>query len=350
MRSLKYSGSQLSSPDQQIDILEGKSNQSSNPAFDTKLQSCELFPLSPVSIDTLQVNVGKVCNQTCKHCHVDAAPDRSESMSLEIFEKCLEVVKKHKIPTVDITGGAPEINPNFRWFVHELHRVGVHVISRCNLTIINANKSYADLPEFYAAHKVEVISSLPYFTAGRTDSQRGNGVFESSISALKQLNEVGYGMENSELTLNLVYNPSGAFLPGNQATLEKQFKKELHERYGIYFDELFCITNLPISRFLDYLLNSGNYDSYMEKLINTFNPAAARNVMCRNLISVGWDGLLYDCDFNQMLELGVQKTASKHINDFDVDDLLHRKIVTGQHCFGCTSGAGSSCGGEVIAK
>jgi radical SAM/Cys-rich protein len=349
LKSLKSSHNSLSDSGEQVNILEQENNEEVVfPSFDQELKRTNKFPLIPVSIETLQVNVGKVCNQTCKHCHVDAAPDRKESMSRETFEQCLDVVVNNHIPVVDITGGAPEINPHFRWFVEELTKNKVHVISRCNLTIINSNKKYHDLPEFYAKNNVEVVSSLPYFTSMRTDSQRGKGVFDSSIKALKKLNDVGYGKNDSGLVLDLVYNPAGAFLPADQHTLEQQFKSELIARYEIEFNTLYCITNLPISRFLEYLLRTENYQLYMDKLISSFNPLAVDNVMCRSMISVGWDGKLYDCDFNQMLDLEVSIPGSTHISNFNPSQLMKRKIVTGRHCFGCTAGAGSSCGGEVV--
>jgi radical SAM/Cys-rich protein len=219
-------------------------------------------------------------------------------------------------------------------------------MNRCNLTIIMANPKYHDLPEFFAKHNVHVISSLPYFTKTRTDSQRGDGVFEDSIEALKMLNAVGYGVEGSGLILDLVYNPSGAFLPGHQASLEHEFKQQLARRYGIVFNHLFVITNLPINRYLDYLIESGNYTEYMTALVDAFNPATVAGLMCRFTLSISWDGYIYDCDFNQMLDLKVA-SASKHINDFDLDELMQRNIVLNQHCYGCTAGAGSSCGGEI---
>jgi radical SAM/Cys-rich protein len=268
-------------------------------------------------------------------------------MTKEIMQQCLHVlVQNPSLQTVDLTGGAPEMNPHFRWFVEELKKLRRHVIVRCNLTIILANKKYNDLPQFFAQHGVEVVSSLPFYTQDRTDRQRGNGVFEDSIKALQLLNGVGYGMDNSGLVLNLVYNPAGAFLPPSQEALEKEYKTALMERYGIRFNQLFAITNLPISRYLDYLLTSGNYEKYMEKLVAAYNPVAAANVMCRNTISIGWDGYLYDCDFNQMLDLKVA-CSSKHIADFSMSDLNERSIIIGQHCFGCTAGSGSSCGGTV---
>jgi len=251
------------------------------------------------------------------------------------------------IHTVDITGGAPEMNAHFRWFVEECTKAGKKVIDRCNLTIIRANKKYHDLPEFLAKHKVHVVSSLPYFSKSRTDSQRGDGVFEDSIEALKMLNEVGYGKEGTGLILDLVYNPSGAFLPASQMTLEAEFKRQLKRKYDIIFNSLFAITNLPIARFLDYLIESENYEEYMQKLVDAFNPGTILGLMCRNTISVSWDGFLYDCDFNQMLDLKVATKKSKHINDFDIEELKNRNIVLNQHCYGCTAGAGSSCGGEI---
>ncbi|TNF39451.1 MAG: radical SAM/Cys-rich domain protein, partial [Cytophagales bacterium] len=264
--------------------------------------------------------------------------------------ECLRVIKSESsLHTVDLTGGAPEMNPDFRWLVEEIRssRPDIKIIVRCNLTIILANPRFHDLPDFFKTNRVEVVSSLPYFTASRTDSQRGDGVFDKSLEALKRLNAVGYGMENSDLVLNLVYNPAGAFLPGDQSELEKEFKKKLLDRYGIHFNSLFTITNIPISRFLEYLVRSENYEGYMEKLVNSYNPSAAAGVMCRNTLSIGWDGYLYDCDFNQMLEMKVEKGASQHIAEWDSASLLQRSIQINNHCFGCTAGAGSSCGGAT---
>jgi radical SAM/Cys-rich protein len=315
--------------------------------FDDKLQSIGLFPLRPTTIEIFQVNLGYMCNQTCAHCHVDAGPDRKEIMTRATMQQCLNALAKTNIPTVDLTGGAPEMNPDFRWFVEEISKLGRKIMVRCNLTIILANKKYHDLPEFFARHKCEVVSSLPFYNKSRTDAQRGDGVFEDSIKALQMLNAVGYGKEGSDLKLDLVYNPSGAFLPGSQTSLEAQFKRELKRTFQIDFNRLFCITNMPISRFLDYLIESGNYESYMEKLVNAFNPVAAENVMCRNTVSIGWDGNIYDCDFNQMLGLKVNHGAPDHISNWDMDLLTKREIVLNQHCYGCTAGNGSSCGGAV---
>jgi radical SAM/Cys-rich protein len=267
-------------------------------------------------------------------------------MSKATLEKCLALIKSiPTVHTVDITGGAPEMNVNFKWFVEELSKIGKQVINRCNLTIIVANKKYHDLPQFFKDNNVHVVSSLPYFSQSRTDSQRGDGVFEDSIKALKMLNEVGYGIDES-LKLDLVYNPSGAFLPGSQESLQSEFKRQLKRKYAIDFNGLLCITNLPVSRFLDYLIDSGNYQEYMQKLLDAYNPNTIEGLMCRNTISVSWDGYLYDCDFNQMLDLKVA-SESQHIDDFDLDALNERIIVINQHCYGCTAGAGSSCGGEI---
>ena len=348
MKSLLAEHNKLAFACEQIEILEhGISKEYSLVPFQQKLEESCLYPLKPTNISVFQINVGKMCNQVCRHCHVDAGPDRKEIMTTETMQQCLDVLAANpSLQTVDLTGGAPEMNPNFRWFVEEIKKLDRHIIVRCNLTIIRANKKYYDLPEFYKKHNIEVVSSLPFYSKDRTDKQRGDGVFEDSIAALQMLNAVGYGLEGSELKLNLVYNPAGAFLPASQEALEKEFKAALKKDFGISFHNLFAITNLPISRFLDYLLQSGNYEKYMEKLIAAYNPVAAANVMCRNTISIGWNGYLYDCDFNQMLELKVA-CKSKHIKDYNNYHLQNRDIIIGQHCFGCTAGAGSSCGGAV---
>lgn len=350
IKSLQAQHHALSIATEQLDILEhgDRVHEYKLVPFQQKMEVIGLYPLQPTGIEIFQVNVGKMCNQVCKHCHVDAGPDRKEIMTRETMLQCLQAIAQNpSIHTVDLTGGAPEMNPQFRWFVEEISKLGKKIIVRCNLTIILANKKYHDLPAFFKMHRVEVVSSLPSFTADRTNRQRGDGVFEDSILALQMLNAVGYGQEETGLVLNLVYNPAGAFLPPSQDMLQKEYQKELFERYGIVFNQLFAITNMPISRYLDYLLNSGNYEKYMEKLLDAFNPAAAVGVMCRNTISIGWDGYLYDCDFNQMLELKVETQSTQHVRTFDFEKLLNRSIVLNQHCFGCTAGAGSSCGGSV---
>lgn len=317
------------------------------PTFAKKIAESNEFPLRPATLEILQINLGYMCNQVCAHCHVDAGPDRKEIMTKKTMEQCLDVIRNTSAHTLDLTGGAPEMNPNFRWFVEEASKAGVKdFIVRSNLTIIRANKKYHDLPHFFKAHNVHVVSSMPHWTRGKTDKQRGSGVFDQSIKALQELNSVGYGMLDSNLKLDLVYNPSGAFLPGDQKSMEQDFKNALLADFGIYFHQLFVITNLPISRFLDYLIASENYDDYMFQLVEAYNPAAVKNVMCRNTLSVSWDGYLYDCDFNQMLEL---KVASKvqHIADYNEKILQDRNIIISQHCYGCTAGAGSSCQGTV---
>ena len=347
LKSLAAQGQLMAKGESQIAFLESTPINGFMPqTFEDKLKEAGAFPLKPKGIDVFQINLGKMCNQVCRHCHVDAGPDRKEIMGREMMELCLEAIRESGAHTVDLTGGAPEMNPHFRWLVEKLSAMGKHIIVRCNLTIIVSNPRYHDLPKFYKDNSCEVVSSLPYFTALRTDAQRGSGVFERSIKALKMLNAEGYGKEDTGLKLNLVYNPSGAFLPADQQSLQAQFKNKLKDLHGIVFNELLTITNLPVSRFLDYLIQSGNYEDYMEKLINSFNPSAAFNVMCRNTLSVGWDGYLYDCDFNQMLDLPVACDAI-HIRDFNFDKLQNRKIVTNKHCFGCTAGAGSSCGGSI---
>lgn len=348
-KSLKALGKDLSSSYVQLDVLSGKDVADANfQPFAGKLAELGHRPFKPMEIEIFQLNIGKLCNQTCAHCHVDAGPDRKEeNMDKATLQKCLDVIAATpSIKMVDITGGAPEMNAHFRWFVEECTKLGKQVIDRCNLTIIMANPKYRDLPEFLAKHKVHVISSLPYFSKSRTDSQRGDGVFEDSIKALQLLNEVGYGKADSGLQLDLVYNPNGAFLPADQMTLEREFKRQLDRKFGIVFNNLFAITNLPVARFLDYLLESGNYVEYMEKLVNAFNPATVEGLMCRNTISVSWDGYLYDCDFNQMLDLKIAHPI-QHLNDWNGESLNDRNILLNQHCYGCTAGAGSSCGGTV---
>lgn len=349
-KSLAARHSDLADTFFQLKVLNGKERTDARfPAFGEHIKQAgfETGRLQPTGIDIFQMNVGKLCNQTCAHCHVDAGPDRKEeNMTRETFELCLDVLARYDIPKVDITGGAPEMNPNFRWFVEECRKLGKHVMNRCNLTIIVANKKYHDLPEFFAENQVEIISSLPHYSALRTDSQRGDGVFEDSIKALQMLNAVGYGKPDSGLMLNLVYNPTGTFLPGNQASLEAEFKRQLKRKHDVDFNSLYAITNMPISRFLDYLLEHGHYETYMQTLIDAFNPAAVAGVMCRNTISVSYEGYLYDCDFNQMLDLKVVG-QHQHVRDFDMTELAGRDIVLNQHCYGCTAGAGSSCGGQT---
>jgi len=346
MQSLQKQQKRLSYAQDQLDILSD-SQSIGITDFSKKLAEVGLFPLVPTEIDVLQVNIGKMCNQVCRHCHVDAGPDRREIMRRATMQFCLDALKDSDISTVDITGGAPEMNPDFRWFVEEISKLGKNIMVRSNLTILVANLKFHSLPEFFKNHHVNVLSSLPHYTARRTDAQRGDGVFEKSIRAIKMLNEVGYGSKDSNLKLDLVFNPSGAILPGDQDSLEKEFKRRLKKNYDIRFNNLFTITNLPISRFLDYLFDTGNYTEYMNELADAFNPQAAEGVMCRSLLSVGWDGYLYNCDFNQMLDLKLE-VSTPHISNFRHKDISNRKIVFNNHCYGCTAGAGSSCGGATI--
>jgi radical SAM/Cys-rich protein len=313
--------------------------------FEDALTSSGLFPLRPTALEILQVNVGRRCNQTCRHCHVDAGPDRREVMPRDVFEAVLSFLERHRIPTLDITGGAPELHPDFRELVVRGAATGAHVMHRCNLTAILL-PNYADIPALLAEHRVEVIASLPYFQARETDAQRGEGVFEESIEGIRRLNALGYG-RGGGLALNLVANPVGTFLPGNQAELQTMWKRELKKRFDLDFDHLFTITNMPISRYLEFLDERGKTIDYMMRLVNAYNPGAAASVMCRNTLSVGWDGTLFDCDFNQMLELPLDGRAPQTIFDATPEALGARHIAVGPHCFGCTAGAGSSCGGAV---
>ena len=347
-KSLLARNNDLANTKRQIEILSnGQFANGELPTFAKKIAATNQFPLRPKKLEILQINMGYMCNQVCAHCHVDAGPDRKEIMTKKTMQECLNVIKKTGAHTLDLTGGAPEMNPNFRWFVEEAAKLGINdFIVRSNLTIIRANKKFHDLPEFFKKHTIHVVSSMPHWTRGKTDKQRGDGVFDKSIQALQELNAVGYGIPGSDLKLDLVYNPSGAFLPGNQKALENDFKKALREEFNINFNSLFAITNLPISRFLDYLIASENYEDYMYALVEAYNPEAVKNIMCTNTLSVSWDGWLFDCDFNQMLNL---KVASKvnHISAYNEKLIQNRNIIINQHCYGCTAGAGSSCQGVV---
>lgn len=346
--TLLRSGSRLADPSEQVALLEGDRR---TPAFRQVLADHGAPALLASGIRVLQVNVGKVCNQTCSHCHVDAGPDRRESMSSEVAEACLQLLQRGQIPTLDITGGAPEMNPQFRRLVTGARALGCRVIDRCNLTILVA-PGFTDLPEFLAENAVEVVASLPCYLEANVDKQRGDRVFQRSLEALHRLNALGYGQPDSPLPLTLVYNPTGPSLPPPQQQLEADYRRELRTRYGIEFTQLFTITNMPISRFLDDLLDRGQYETYMQKLVAAFNPATLDGLMCRTMLSVDWLGNLYDCDFNQMLDLGLTPRERTNILQLDDDTLASlggRRIVTGKHCFGCTAGAGSSCSGVIRA-
>ncbi|KAF1085524.1 Antilisterial bacteriocin subtilosin biosynthesis protein AlbA [Sporotomaculum syntrophicum] len=315
--------------------------------FERRIKETGLFPLTADDISVLQVNVGKVCNLSCKHCHVNAGPNRTESMSRETMTRCLDVLAGNTgITTLDITGGAPELNPHLPWFIEQAAGMGRKVMLRTNLTVLEQEQT-AYLAEYYAAQRVEIIASLPYYQGKTADRQRGQGVFEASIRVLKHLNELGYGQAGSPLQLNLAYNPGGAFLPPDQQAIEADYHRELADRYGVVFNRLYTLTNMPLGRFLVFLQQSGNSDRYLERLAGAYNPVAVTRVMCRNMISVGWDGRLYDCDFNQALGLLCAPDVPGHIDDFDLEALQNRRIVVANHCYACTAGAGSSCGGAI---
>jgi len=315
--------------------------------FETTMAQAGLAPLHATGITVLQINVGKLCNQTCRHCHVDAGPERREQMTRATAELCMNALAQSAIPTVDITGGAPELNANFRWLVEQARALGRQVMDRCNLTVLfEPGMEY--LPEFFKLNEVELVCSLPCYSEENVDKQRGKGTFDASIRALQLLNEIGYGQIDGDLVLNLVYNPVGAFLPPSQKELEVDYKRELEKQFGIMFNKLYALSNLPIGRFASYLRRSGRLEEYMQLLIHAFNPATISGLMCRNTINVGWRGEVYDCDFNQ--QLGMQWNNGKPIFLWDInpDSLENREIMTGDHCFGCTAGAGSSCGGAIV--
>jgi radical SAM/Cys-rich protein len=315
-------------------------------AFEEKLVQIGRWPLQAAEVETLQVNVGKLCNQTCRHCHVDAGPTRTEIMTRETAEQVVGVLRRHAIPNLDITGGAPELNPNFEYLIKEARALGRHVIDRSNLTVFFV-EGKGHLPEFLRDQQVEVIASLPCYLEKNVEAQRGKGVYAKSIEALQWLNRLGFGQPGTGLALNLVYNPVGPSLPSSQQELEDAYRQQLGDRFGIAFSRLYTLTNMPISRFLTDLTRHGNYDRCMELLVEKFNPATVDGLMCRSLVSVGWDGTLYDCDFNQMLDMPLNHGLPNHIRDFDRYLLARREIRTAAHCFGCTAGSGSSCTGAV---
>ncbi len=329
--------------------------------FDQALRSAQWPALRPTALDIFQINLGKLCNMTCKHCHVDAGPDRTrENMDLATVQACLRLLDQTTAHTVDLTGGAPELNPHFRYLVDECVRRGKQVIDRCNLTVLLL-PGREDLPQWLADRAVEVVCSLPHYRQRNTDAQRGDGTYEKSIEALRRLNTVGYGQGDPRRRLTLVTNPVGALLASNQAKAQQEWQTGLRQNHGVTFDRLIALNNMPISRFLDWLETSGNLQRYMETLTNTFNPGTIEGLMCRNTLSVSWDGRLFDCDFNQMLDLELRDDAGTpiQIQNYDqnsdlgaptqalVEFLGQRQILTGRHCFGCTAGAGSSCGGAI---
>ncbi len=348
--SLLRRQSLLASPDYQLKTLASLdlSHTPQQGHFADRLTDHGWPSLQPAQLEIFQINVGKLCNMTCRHCHVDAGPDRREVMDRNTIEACLAALDQTTAHTVDITGGAPELNPHFRYLVDQCVARGKHVIDRCNLTVLLL-PPLEDLPGWLAERGVEVVCSLPHYRKLNTDNQRGDGTFEKSIEALRRLNAAGYGQGNPDRQLTLMSNPVGAFLASGQAKMEQEWKAGLLKNHDIRFDRLITLNNMPISRFLEWLEASGNLQRYMEVLVNAFNPATVAGLMCRNTLSVSWDGRLFDCDFNQMLDLEIQLLTGQrpHIRDFDPELLTQRQIVTDRHCFGCTAGAGSSCGGAI---
>ncbi len=326
-------------PAQQCDYL---ANIPGDVAFEDKLQK----PLFAEKIEILQLNVGRRCNLACKHCHVEAGPDRKELMDRPVFEKCLEILARYSIDTIDITGGAPEMNPHLQWFIESAAKLKRRLIVRSNLSIL-LDPTYHHFIDVYTDNQVEIVSSLPDYHAQRTDRQRGQGAFDGIVHVMQMLNRKGYGQPGSNLLLNLVHNPVGAFLPGSQEALSREYKRRLFDDHGIVFNQLYCLSNCPVGRYLEYLIRTENYEDYMTELINAFNWSAVDGVMCRTTLSVAWNGDLYDCDFNQMLALPVNHGAPAHIDIFDFEKLKHRQIVTANHCYACTAGAGSSCQGAL---
>jgi len=339
-QSLQRRNAPLASPAEQLRQLKAV-------RLDTEFYALAGKDLRPAQLEIFQVNLGKLCNMTCRHCHVDAGPDRTDAMMSDAtVEQVLEAIRRTGAHTVDLTGGAPELHPRFRDVVQAAIDAGKHVMDRCNLTVLLLPRN-AGLVDWLAERNVEIVASLPHYRRPNTDAQRGDGVFERSIRALRILNAAGYGKGDPQRRLTLVSNPAGAFLGATQASVEREWREGLQRNFGISFDRLFMLNNMPISRFLEWLLESGNLESYLQRLVNAYNPAAIDGLMCRNTLSVGWDGRLYDCDFNQMLDLELDLPAGPHIRDFDEQAWQRRRIVTARHCFGCTAGAGSSCGGQT---
>jgi radical SAM/Cys-rich protein len=345
-RSLVGRGHELAILDHQRAVLH---TAGAAPPFARTLSAAGLTPLRAGRLEVLQLNLGRMCNQTCRHCHVDAGPDRRERMDLATLERCLEIARLTAVPTVDLTGGAPEMHPRVRAIVDALAVPGRRIIDRCNLTILLA-PGFEDLPEFLAARRVEVVASLPHVAARTADAQRGEGVFDRSIEALRRLNALGYGVPGSGLVLNLVHNPAGAFLPPPQSSIEPEYRRVLRDRHGVAYNDLYVLANLPINRFLEFLVATGQHDEYMARLVAAFNPATVAGLMCHSTLSVGWDGRLHDCDFNQMLGLGLAGGLPSTIHELDPDALTGRPIRTDQHCYGCTAGAGTTCAGAIIRE
>ena len=345
-KSLLARRAPLAPPDEQLRLLTEVAPDGAPLDFDAALHTAGWPKLDRAKLEIFQINLGKLCNMTCRHCHVDAGPDRTDAMmSRATVDACLAALDQTEAHTVDLTGGAPELHPDFRYLVDEAHKRGKHVIDRCNLTILLTRKM-ADLPEWFAEREVEVVCSLPHYGERNTDAQRGDGTFEKSIEALQRLNQAGYGQGDPKRMLTLMSNPAGAFLSGNQANMEREWKRALKRRFDVTFDRLFALNNMPISRFLEWLLETGNFEAYMQRLTNAFNPTTVSGLMCRNTISISWDGYVYDCDFNQMLDMKIGSSPLR-IEDFDAAAFQDLRVRTAAHCFGCTAGSGSSCGGAT---
>ncbi|MDX2239522.1 MAG: arsenosugar biosynthesis radical SAM protein ArsS [Leptolyngbyaceae cyanobacterium bins.302] len=348
--SLQHRGSPLASPKRQVNDLANIDLSATlySGNFSSALAVHDWHSFQPAELKIFQLNVGKLCNMTCRHCHVDAGPDRREIMDRATIDACLQALDQTSAHTVDITGGAPELNPHFRYLIDQCAARNKHIIDRCNLTVLLL-PTMEDLPEWFAERSVEVVCSLPHYRQRNTDAQRGSGTYEKSIAALRRLNAAGYGKGDPQRQLTLMSNPVGAFLSSGQTALEHEWKTGLFKHHGITFDRLITLNNMPISRYLEWLEESGNLQRYMELLVNSFNPGTIAGLMCRNTLSISWDGRLFDCDFNQMLDLECQPTRDRPmtIHDFNLPALQQREIVTGRHCFGCTAGAGSSCGGAI---
>ncbi|MGC2062886.1 MAG: arsenosugar biosynthesis radical SAM (seleno)protein ArsS [Thermodesulfovibrionales bacterium] len=309
--------------------------------FSNKLSEVLKSPLNATGLQILQVNIGYRCNMACGHCHVGAGPNRAEMMEKDTVDLILAVLNNHDIRTLDITGGAPELNPHFTYLATEAKKAGCHVIVRSNLTVF-FEKGFESLPEFYRKHDIEITASLPCYTERGVDGVRGEGAFRKCIEAIKLLNSLGYGNDSGGNNLNLVYNPSGAFLAAEQKSLEDDYRRELAARHDVTFDRLFVFSNMPIGRFRNHLEKTGSLGKYLKTLEDSFNPATLDGLMCRHLISVGWDGTLHDCDFNQVLGLNLNSACPQHIQDFVFERLANREIRTGDHCYGCAAGQGST--------
>lgn len=350
--SLRYRREPLSSPSEQFRALhavEVDGGPTGTGSFKADLEASGWEDFRPDELEIFQINLGKLCNMTCRHCHVDSGPDRTEeNMDRETVDACLRAIDRSGAHTVDLTGGAPELNPHFEYLVEACVDRGLDVIDRCNLTILTT-RPYQHLPEWFAERGVEVVCSLPHYREFNTDAQRGEGTYRKSITALHSLNEAGYGSGDPDRVLTLVTNPVGAFLAGNQASLESEWKEALQRNHGVTFDRLLALNNMPMSRYLEWLLRKGQTEAYMQRLVNAFNPGTIAGLMCRNTLSVAWDGTLYDCDFNQQLDMTMDLPdgVRPHVDDFDLKAWKEHSIRTERHCYGCTAGAGSGCGGAI---